>query len=155
MTTGVEEVKNVNSNHISEVSQAVSKGQLRGARGNSGVMLSEIYREFDKGLEDKETATSKDLAEAFERGVTTAYKAVMKPVEGTILTVAKDAAHIAVQEATDEQDIVTLMEKVLRESQESLKRTPDLLPVLKEVGVVDSGGQGLVTIYEGFLASLK
>jgi len=155
MTSGVEEVKNVNSDHISEVAQAFSKGLLMGARGNSGVILSQIFRGFAKGLEGKETATSKDLAEAFERGVTTAYKAVMKPVEGTILTVAKDAAHIAVQEATDEQDIVTLMEKVLRESQESLKRTPDLLPVLKEVGVVDSGGQGLVTIYEGFLASLK
>src|SRR5699024_12258506 len=110
--------------------------------GNSVVILSQIFRGFAKGLEGKETATSKDLAEAFERGVTTAYKAVMKPVEGTILTVAKDAAHIAVQEATDEQDIVTLMEKVLRESQESLKRTTGLVPVLQEVRVVDGGGRG-------------
>src|SRR5699024_2312215 len=92
---------------------------------------------------------------AFESGVKVAYKAVMKPVEGTILTVAKDAAEKAVQEAKAEKDIIVLMEKVLGEAKASLKRTPDLLPVLKEVGVVDSGGQGLVTIYEGFLAALK
>src|SRR5690625_1595210 len=99
--------------------------------------------------------TTADLAIAFDSGVQTAYKAVMKPVEGTILTVAKDAAKCAVEVAKNEKDIINFMEQVLQAAKESLKRTPDLLPVLKEVGVVDSGGQGLVTIYEGFLASLK
>src|SRR5699024_6293584 len=99
--------------------------------------------------------TTKDLAGAFDNGVKTAYKAVMKPVEGTILTVAKDSAEVAVNEAEEETDIIILMEKVLKEAKASLERTSDLLPVLKEVGVVDSGGQGHVTIYEGFLAALK
>ncbi|MGD6887854.1 DAK2 domain-containing protein, partial [Staphylococcus shinii] len=99
--------------------------------------------------------TSKDFAQALEAGVQTAYKAVMKPVEGTILTVAKDAAKKAVAVAKNEEDIIVLMEETLKEANASLKRTPDLLPVLKEVGVVDSGGQGLVYIYEGVLAELK
>lgn len=155
MTSGANEVKRVNSKHISEVAQAFSKGLLMGARGNSGVILSQIFRGFAQGIEQKEVVTAKDFANAFDSGVKTAYKAVMKPVEGTILTVAKDAAKTAVKEAETEKNIVFLMEKVLTEAKASLKRTPDLLPVLKEVGVVDSGGQGLVTIYEGFLAVLK
>ncbi|WP_029268918.1 DAK2 domain-containing protein [Virgibacillus alimentarius] len=155
MTSGAKEVKNVNSDHVSEVAQAFSKGLLMGARGNSGVILSQLFRGFAKGMEQKQTATAMDLANALDNGVKTAYKAVMKPVEGTILTVAKDAAKIAVNEAKQEKDILLLLEKVVSEAKTSLKRTPDLLPVLKEVGVVDSGGQGLVTIYEGFLAVLK
>jgi len=155
MTSGVKEVENVNSDRINKVTEAFAKGLLMGARGNSGVILSQIFRGFSNGLEGHETVTTNQLAHAFDMGVTTAYKAVMKPVEGTILTVAKDAASEAVLVAEDEQDIIVFMEKVLLEAKESLKRTPDLLPILKEVGVVDSGGQGLVTIYEGFLASLK
>src|SRR5690625_182484 len=155
MRSGADEVKRVNSNHVSEVAQAFSKGLLMCARGNSGVILSQIFRGFAKGVENQETVSTKEFAQAFENGVKVAYKAVMNPVEGTILTVAKDAAEKAVQEAKAEKDIIVLMEKVLGEAKASLKRTPDLLPVLKEVGVVDSGGQGLVTIYEGFLASLK
>lgn len=155
MTSGVNEVKQSNSTSASVVANALAKGLLMGARGNSGVILSQIFRGFARGMGDKEELTSKDLAEAFEAGVETAYKAVMKPVEGTILTVAKDAANEAVEVAKGEDDIIALMEKVLKEAKASLKRTPDLLPVLKEVGVVDSGGQGLVTIYEGFLAALK
>lgn len=155
MTSGAKEVRQAASNDISEVARAFSKGLLMGARGNSGVILSQLFRGFAKGLEQKQTATSKDLAAALESGVTTAYKAVMKPVEGTILTVAKDAANFAVSEAKKEADITIFLEKVLDEAKASLKRTPELLPVLKEVGVVDSGGQGLVTIYEGFLAALK
>lgn len=126
-----------------------------GARGNSGVILSQLFRGFAKGMGQNETLTAKDLANAFDSGVATAYKAVMKPVEGTILTVAKDAAETAVVESETENDVIALMEKVVQEAKASLKRTPDLLPVLKEVGVVDSGGQGLVTIYEGFLAAMK
>ncbi|MFD1038028.1 DAK2 domain-containing protein [Virgibacillus byunsanensis] len=155
MTSGANEVKRINSNNISEVAQAFSKGLLMGARGNSGVILSQLFRGFAKGMQNKNSVSTKDLANAFESGVNTAYKAVMKPVEGTILTVAKDAANQAIKESKLEKDVIALMEKVLKEAKASLERTPDLLPVLKEVGVVDSGGQGLVTIYEGFLASLK
>src|SRR5699024_6345839 len=138
-----------------DVSSAFAKGLLMGARGNSGVILSQLFRGFSKDMEKKETLTAQDFADAFDQGVQTAYKAVMKPVEGTILTVAKDAAAVAVKEAEQEQHIDRLMEKIVAEAKASLTRTPDLLPVLKEVGVVDSGGQGLVTIYEGFLAALK
>lgn len=155
MTSGVEEVKSVSSGSVSDVAQAFSKGLLMGARGNSGVILSQIFRGFAAGLVDKQEVSTKELAKAFDQGVKTAYQAVMKPVEGTILTVAKDVAHVAVKEAKHEQNMVVFMEKIVQESHESLQRTPDLLPILKEVGVVDSGGQGLVTIYEGFLASLK
>src|SRR5690606_31206109 len=105
--------------------------------------------------ENETVLTTKGLAKAFEEGVHTAYKAVMKPVEGTILTVAKDAALKASELAETQTKIIPFMEAVVAEAKASLNRTPDLLPVLKEVGVVDSGGQGLVTIYEGFLAALK
>lgn len=155
MTSGVNELKKANSVDVSVASQAFAKGLLMGARGNSGVILSQIFRGFAKGFEGKETVTTKEMADAFDSGVETAYKAVMKPVEGTILTVAKDSGAKAVELARTENDIIAFMEQVLDEAKASLKRTPDLLPVLKEVGVVDSGGQGLVTIYEGFLASLK
>lgn len=155
MTSGANEVRKLDSNNIAEVAETFAKGLLMGARGNSGVILSQIFRGFARGMDKRETLTTKDLADAFESGVTMAYKAVMKPVEGTILTVAKDAAKQAVKEAKKKSDVIALMEKVLEEAKASLKRTPDLLPVLKEVGVVDSGGQGLVTIYEGFVAALK
>ncbi|WP_010649388.1 DAK2 domain-containing protein [Oceanobacillus massiliensis] len=155
MTSGANEVKKLTSDSVSEVANAFAKGLLMGARGNSGVILSQIFRGFAKGMEKKQDLNVADLAIAFDAGVSTAYKAVMKPVEGTILTVAKDAAKKAVSESEKESDIIVFMEKVLAEAKASLKRTPELLPVLKEVGVVDSGGQGLVTIYEGFLAALK
>lgn len=155
ITSGAKEVKGNVSEHIGKVGSALAKGLLMGARGNSGVILSQLFRGFSKHIESKETITSKDFAQALEAGVQTAYKAVMKPVEGTILTVAKDAAKKAVAVAKNEEDIIVLMEETLKEANASLKRTPDLLPVLKEVGVVDSGGQGLVYIYEGFLAELK
>jgi DAK2 domain fusion protein YloV len=155
IVSGADEVKQVEGNHLAQTAQAFAKGLLMGARGNSGVILSQIFRGFAKGVEHLEKATTKDLANAFEGGVKTAYKAVMKPVEGTILTVAKDAAKIAAEEAETEKDVIVLMEKVVAEAKAALKRTPDQLPVLKEVGVVDSGGQGLVTIYEGFLAALR
>lgn len=155
MTSGVSEVKKATSNDVSDVAGAFAKGLLMGARGNSGVILSQLFRGFSKGLEGKKVASTIDFANALDMGVKTAYKAVIKPVEGTILTVAKDAAYKAMIISKSEKDIIVFMETVLKEAKESLKRTPNLLPVLKEVGVVDSGGQGLVTIYEGFLASLK
>jgi DAK2 domain fusion protein YloV len=157
MTSGAKEVKNNVSEHIGKVGAALSKGLLMGARGNSGVILSQLFRGFSKAIESKSAITSADFANALQAGVNTAYKAVMKPVEGTILTVAKDSAKKAVDtiEADSSISIDQLMEAILTEAKASLERTPDLLPVLKEVGVVDSGGQGLVFVYEGFLAELR
>ncbi|MFZ7946633.1 DAK2 domain-containing protein [Neobacillus sp. 19] len=155
MTSGAKEVKNNIQENIGKVGVALSKGLLMGARGNSGVILSQLFRGFSKAVESKANISGKDFAGALEAGVETAYKAVMKPVEGTILTVAKDSAKKGVQAAELSDDIIVIMEEVLKEAKASLKRTPDLLPVLKEVGVVDSGGQGLVFVYEGFLAVLK
>jgi uncharacterized protein len=155
MTSGAKEVRNNVQDHIGKVGIALSKGLLMGARGNSGVILSQLFRGFSKAIETKSSINAFEFAAALDAGVITAYKAVMKPVEGTILTVAKDSAKQAVEAAKKSDDIVAIMEAVVAESKASLKRTPDLLPVLKEVGVVDSGGQGLVFVYEGFLAVLK
>ncbi|WP_042348966.1 DAK2 domain-containing protein [Bacillus massiliigorillae] len=155
MTSGAKEVENNIQEHIGKVGSALSKGLLMGARGNSGVILSQLFRGFSKKIEANATINSSEFAAAFDAGVATAYKAVMKPVEGTILTVAKDAAKAAVQSAEKNTDIVKVMEDIVKEANASLQRTPNLLPVLKEVGVVDSGGQGLVFVYEGFLAQLK
>lgn len=155
ITSGAKEVKNNIQEHIGKVGVSLSKGLLMGARGNSGVILSQLFRGFAKTIENKASISGRDFANALETGVETAYKAVMKPVEGTILTVAKDAARKGVQASQKTDDIIEIMEEVLKEAKASLKRTPDLLPVLKEVGVVDSGGQGLVLVYEGFLAELK
>ncbi|MBM7698370.1 DAK2 domain-containing protein [Kurthia huakuii] len=155
MTSGAKEVANNVTENIGAVSQALSKGLLMGARGNSGVILSQLFRGFGKAVEKEATLTTKTFAQAFDYGVQTAYKAVMKPAEGTILTVARLAAEKAVELAATEDDIIVLMEEVLKAAKVALDKTPDLLPVLKEVGVVDSGGQGLVFVYEGFVASLK
>ncbi|WP_340373185.1 DAK2 domain-containing protein [Peribacillus sp. FSL E2-0218] len=155
MTSGAKEVQNNVQEHIGKVGTSLSRGLLMGARGNSGVILSQLFRGFAKAIEHKSEINSEEFAQAFEAGVQTAYKAVMKPVEGTILTVAKDAAKQAVTSAARHQDLIQVMEEIVIEANASLKRTPDLLPVLKEVGVVDSGGQGLVFVYEGFLAELK
>lgn len=154
MTSGASEVEELEETHIGEVGKHFSKGLLMGARGNSGVILSQLFRGFSKAIVDEEMLTMDTFARAMDSGVKTAYKAVMKPVEGTILTVAKDSANKAL-EVTDAEDMIHLMELVIEEAKASLERTPDLLPVLKEVGVVDSGGQGLLYVYEGFLAALK
>lgn len=155
MSSGAKETKEHAVSHIGQTAQALSKGLLMGARGNSGVILSQLFRGFGKAIEGDASVDSVKFAAALQYGVDTAYKAVMKPVEGTILTVAKDAARLAVQMAETTEDISAVMETVVQEAKASLDRTPDLLPVLKEVGVVDSGGQGLVYVYEGFLACLK
>lgn len=155
MTSGAKETEHAASEHIGKTAQALSKGLLMGARGNSGVILSQLFRGFGKFIEKEATIDAKGFAEAFQAGVDTAYKAVMKPVEGTILTVAREAAKKGVEVAETETDIIAVMEAFTAEAKASLDRTPELLPVLKEVGVVDSGGQGLLFVYEGFLASLK
>lgn len=155
MTSGAKETTAQAEEHIGKTANALSKGLLMGARGNSGVILSQLFRGFSKYIAAETELSALKFAEALQHGVETAYKAVMKPVEGTILTVAKDAAAKGMETAKTEEDIIVWFETVLAEAQASLERTPDLLPVLKEVGVVDSGGQGLVYVYEGFLASLK
>lgn len=154
-SSGANEVKKSESTDIDKMSSLLSRGLLMGARGNSGVILSQLFRGFSKATEAKASLTAKEFATALERGVETAYKAVMKPIEGTILTVAKEAANKAVAMAESTTDITVVMAETLNEAKSSLNRTPNLLPVLKEVGVVDSGGQGLVVIYEAFLATLK
>ncbi|QIW79796.1 DAK2 domain-containing protein [Bacillus tequilensis] len=155
MTSGAREVDQMDTDDIGKVGSALSKGLLMGARGNSGVILSQLFRGFSKSIETKKEINAPEFAAALQAGVDMAYKAVMKPVEGTILTVAKDASKKAVALAEKETDITALMAAVTEEAEASLNRTPDLLPVLKEVGVVDSGGKGLLCVYEGFLASLK
>ncbi|TWT04664.1 DAK2 domain-containing protein [Planomicrobium sp. CPCC 101079] len=155
MSSGAKETKANAVEHIGKTAGALSKGLLMGARGNSGVILSQLFRGFSKHIESKPELSAAQFAEALQQGVETAYKAVMKPVEGTILTVAKDSAAKGMELAKSEEDLIVLFEGVVAEAQASLERTPDLLPVLKEVGVVDSGGQGLVYVYEGFLACLK
>lgn len=155
MTSGAKETELNAQAHIGKTAQALSKGLLMGARGNSGVILSQLFRGFGKHIEKLDVVTAQDYAQAFQAGVDTAYKAVMKPVEGTILTVAKDGAKAAVEAAEHTSDLIEITAALVAEAKASLDRTPDLLPVLKEVGVVDSGGQGLLFVYEGFLASLK
>lgn len=155
MTSGREEVENNLSKNIGELGKTFSKGLLMGARGNSGVILSQLFRGFCKNIESESEINSKLLAESFQAGVETAYKAVMKPVEGTILTVAKDAAQAAIEKANNTEDCIELMEYIIVKANESLENTPNLLAVLKEVGVVDSDGKGLLCVYEGFLKALK
>lgn len=154
-SSGANEVKNIDSKKIGEITKRLAKGLLMGARGNSGVILSQLFRGFAKDTEMKDQLNATDFASALKKGVETAYQAVMKPVEGTILTVAKDAAEKAVNVAKETNNITDVMKETLEAAKASLNRTPDLLPVLKEVGVVDSGGQGLVYIYEAFLAVLE
>lgn len=154
MSSGAAEVEPLDDMHIGNVGKHFSKGLLMGARGNSGVILSQLFRGFSKAIETKDEISADEFIEALKQGVNTAYKAVMKPVEGTILTVAKDAGKKAEEFNEKKASVIDVMTATLEEAKASLKRTPDLLPVLKEVGVVDSGGQGLVYVYEGFLSAL-
>ncbi|GAX90416.1 DAK2 domain-containing protein [Effusibacillus lacus] len=155
-TSGVNEMRRMLNQPLGKVAESLATGLLMGARGNSGVILSQLFRGFAKAVAKQETIDVKMFADSFQAGVTTAYNAVAKPVEGTILTVAKDAAKAAVQAARSvTATIGSVMEAVLREAERSLQRTPDLLPVLKQANVVDSGGQGLVYIYQGFLSALS
>lgn len=139
---------------VGEVGQILSKGLLMGARGNSGVITSQLFRGFGQAIKDKEELDGAALADALQAGVEVAYKAVMKPVEGTILTVSRGAAVSAMKKAETTDDAIEVMRAALEGAKAALAKTPEMLPVLKEVGVVDSGGQGLVYIYEGFLAAL-
>lgn len=155
MTSGVEELKKRQNPHIGKAAEALSKGLLMGARGNSGVILSQVFRGFAKAVQSFEEVGVQQFAQALQQGVDTAYAAVVKPVEGTILTVSKEAAKHGGQVIRRVQDVRELVAEVVQAGNQSLARTPELLPVLKQVGVVDAGGQGLMLIYEGFLAALN
>ena len=153
--SAAKEVAAIEDGKMKDICKAMSGGSLRGARGNSGVILSQLIRGFTKELIEAKEVDSLVLAKGFQRAVETAYKAVMKPKEGTILTVAKGMADKIMELALTEEEILPLMEKVYAHGEEVLKHTPDLLPVLKEAGVVDSGGAGLMALMEGALRSLR
>ena len=155
MSSAVKELSGRTFPTVSEVSSTVAKGALRGARGNSGVILSQILRGFSKALEGHEEIDCKLFAKALRQGSDTAYKAVMKPKEGTILTVARVIAEEIEVEASRTDDMLELMKLVVERGDAILKKTPDMLPVLKQAGVVDSGGKGLMVIYAGFLSALS
>ena len=143
------EVNNLSERTMETVAKAISSGSLRGARGNSGVILSQLLRGFTKGIRSCETLDAMTIANAFQKAVETAYKAVMKPKEGTILTVARGAAEKAAELALEEEELDVFFSGIIEEAERVLATTPDLLPVLKEAGVVDSGGQGLVEVLKG------
>ena len=152
------EVAAISAPTLENVAKAMASGSLRGARGNSGVILSQLIRGFTKEIREHADEAGIDnliMARAFSRAVETAYKAVMKPKEGTILTVGKGMADRITELSVTDEDLITLLEKVVAYGDEVLAKTPEMLPVLKEAGVVDSGGQGLMTVVKGALASLK
>ena len=147
--SAVKEVNALSDVTMENLAKAISSGSLRGARGNSGVILSQLLRGFTKGIRDQKDLDAVMLARAIDKGVETAYKAVMKPKEGTILTVARGVADKALELADEAEDLQPFFEDILAEARAVLEQTPEMLPVLKEAGVVDSGGQGLVTVLEG------
>jgi DAK2 domain fusion protein YloV len=156
MHSTIEEADKVANGHVSDVSQAMSRGALIGARGNSGVILSQIWCGLATGFAGKETFNGSDLANALSQATTLAYKGLNNPVEGTILTVIKDAATAAREQAKkDNDDVISVLEAAVNAANESVANTPRLLPVLKEAGVVDAGGQGLYTLLEGALRYLN
>ena len=147
--SAAKEVSALTQPDMASIAKAISSGSLRGARGNSGVILSQLFRGFTKVIAKEQELTVPVLSAAFQKAVETAYKAVMKPKEGTILTVARGAADKAAQMAEETDDLVCFLGEVIEEAERVLKKTPDMLPVLKQAGVVDSGGQGLVVILQG------
>lgn len=151
MNAAITEIEKTPTAHAGNVAKAMSKGSLMGARGNSGVILSQIFRGFSKGCHEKAELSSIDLAMAIRESSDTAYKAVMKPVEGTILTVIRKTGELAVEYTELEMPIHELLAILIRRAEETLETTPDYLPVLKQAGVVDAGGKGLVLILRGFM----
>lgn len=152
--SAAKEVSGITNPTMATLSKAISSGSLRGARGNSGVILSQLFRGFTKEISKLEILDTESLAIATQRATETAYKAVMKPKEGTILTVAKAVSDKAAEVALDTDDLEEAIEKVITHAEYVLSKTPDMLPVLKEAGVVDSGGQGLVVVLRGMLDAL-
>jgi DAK2 domain fusion protein YloV len=154
MNAAMIEIAKTPTTHAGTLAKAMSKGSLMGARGNSGVILSQIFRGFAKGCQDKEVLTSIDLALAVKEASDTAYKAVMKPVEGTILTVIRKTGELALEYTEHEISVHELLAVLIQRAEETLERTPDYLPVLKQAGVVDAGGMGLVFIMKGFMDAI-
>ena len=151
MSSAVKEVRSLRKDDVYSIIDAIANGSLMGARGNSGVILSQIFRGFAKGLKSVENIDCISLAHAFLEGSNTAYKAVMKPTEGTILTVIRESAEYAVKAAAECTSIEQLLEKTIEKANMTLEKTPEVLPVLKQAGVVDAGGKGLIYIFEGML----
>lgn len=154
MTSGAKYEREATSTAVGELASAVAKGLLMGARGNSGVILSQIFRGFAKGCEGKVTLSAKEFVDAYANGAKTAYKAVMKPTEGTILTVVRESAQAGLNKVKESNDLVVILKAIVEAADVALEKTPDLLPVLKEVGVVDSGGQGLAFVLHAFYGAL-
>ncbi len=152
--SAAKEVSSLENPTMAALAKAISSGSLRGARGNSGVILSQLFRGFCKVIKEYDEVDVTILSEAFQKAVETAYKAVMKPKEGTILTVAKGAADKALELSDDTEDIVTFADEVIKHAEYVLDQTPEMLPVLKQAGVVDSGGQGLVQVLKGAFDAL-
>lgn len=155
VSSAVKEAESVNSNNVGDVVKAMSKGALMGARGNSGVILSQLFRGFASALEQNETIDYRDFVRAFDNAVKLAYKAVLKPVEGTILTVSKAVVHGIKDASYTTKDITVLLKKGLEAGEHTLNKTPEMLPVLAKAGVVDAGGQGLIVMLQGALAYLE
>lgn len=155
ISSGAKEVQNRGDTDVYEIAKAFSKGLLMGARGNSGVILSQIFRGFAQSIDGEKVITSVVLANAFAHGSEVAYKAVMRPVEGTILTVIRESSEALKNAVTNSTSIEKAFEILIKEAKLSLNRTPELLPILKEVGVVDSGGAGLLKVLEGFYSAIK
>ncbi|MFN2150455.1 MAG: DAK2 domain-containing protein, partial [Anaerolineales bacterium] len=151
MQSAFDEIVNSPETHVGKMAHALAHGALMGARGNSGVILSQLWRGFSRSLDGKAILDGQALVKAFDEARKTAYKGVVRPVEGTILTVAKDMAIAAEASLEETQDPYEILERVVRAADESVKRTPELLKVLKDAGVVDSGGKGLFFIIEGML----
>lgn len=154
MQSAIKQIRALETDDIDKVVTAASNGSLMGARGNSGVILSQLFRGFAKGLKGTDRIDTSTIALAFKLGSDTAYKAVMKPIEGTILTVARECAEMAIEISKKETDVVEFLRAVIRHGETTLDRTPEMLPVLKQAGVVDAGGKGLVTILVGALEAL-
>lgn len=155
LQTAAREVRDGKKETVGQVGSALALGSLKGARGNSGVILSQIFRGFGKALQDKQTMDAALLAECMEMGVESAYKAVMKPKEGTILTVARMMGEAATQAVKQKKDVIETIDAMIEQGEKTLAQTPDMLPVLKEAGVVDSGGMGLLVIFKGFKMCLN
>jgi len=155
MMSGVKAISGMENESVEKVAKSLSRGLLMGARGNSGVILSQLFSGFAKIFKEKEVVNTKDFMLGFQQGVKQAYGAVINPVEGTILTVAREAADKAFEYAKEDMDLLEAMEVYIKEAYESLDRTPDLLPVLQEAGVVDSGGAGFNVIIDGIILALK
>ena len=154
MASGAKYEREATSTAVGELAQSVAKGLLMGARGNSGVILSQIFRGFAKGCEGKTTLSTKDFVDAYANGAKTAYKAVMKPTEGTILTVVRESAQAGLNKVKETDDLEAVLATIVAAADAALQKTPELLPVLREVGVVDSGGQGLAFVLHAFYGAL-